>query len=77
MVCLFIYAFLEVLFIDIKKQVGDLQSKKNRLNAASLAFTIGGLLVLAIFYFNPYIGAIITLRTLFVVVSFLKTDCKK
>lgn len=75
--CLFAYAFLEVVFIVIKNEVGDLQSKKNRLNAASLAFTIGGLLVLAIFYFNPYMGAIVTVRTLCVVVSFLKTDCKK
>lgn len=77
MVCLFIYAFLEVLFIDIKNEVGDLQSKKKRLNAASLAFTIGGLSVLAIFYFNPYIGVLVTVRILCVVVSFLKTDCKK
>lgn len=77
MVCLFIYAFLEVLFIAIENQVGDLQSKKNRLNAASLAFAIGGLSVLAIFYFNPYIGVLVTVRTLCVVVSFWKNDCKK
>ena len=77
MYSLLIYGFLEAMFIAIENQVGDLQSKKNRLNAASLAFAIGGLSVLAIFYFNPYIGAIVTLRTLCVVVSFWKNDCKK
>ena len=64
MVTLVLYIIWEIMF-DVIKELGDL--------------TFIGIVCLLcpIICFNPYIGVPGTLRTLFVMASFWKTDCKK
>ncbi len=72
-----LYLILELLFIFIEKVLGGSHSKKNRLTAMYSTFIGGVFLLWPMFCLNPYIGVLGTLRTLFVVVSFWKNDCKK
>ena len=72
-----LYLILELVFIFIEKGLEGSHSKKDRLTAMYATFIGGVFLLWPIFCLNPYIGALGTLRTLFVMASFWKTNCKK
>ena len=76
MVTLVLYIIWEIMF-DVIKELGDSHSKENKLTATHLTFIGIVCLLCPIICFNPYIGVPGTLRTLFVMASFWKTDCKK
>jgi hypothetical protein len=76
MVALVLYIIWEIMFDGIK-ELGDSHSKENKLTAIHLTFIGIVCLLCPIICFNPYIGIPGTLRTLFVMASFWKTDCKK
>ena len=76
MVTLVLYIIWEIMF-DVIKELGDSHSKENKLTATHLTFIGIVCLLCPIICFNPYIGIPGTLRTLFVMASFWKTDCKK
>lgn len=75
-VTLVLYVIWEIIF-DVIKELGDSHSKENKLTATHLTFIGIVCLLCPIICFNPYIGIPGTLRTLFVMASFWKTDCKK
>ena len=75
-VTLVLYVIWEIMF-DVIKELGDSHSKENKLTATHLTFIGIVCLLCPIICFNPYIGIPGTLRTLFVMASFWKTDCKK
>ena len=76
MVTLVLYVIWEIMF-DVIKELGDSHSKENKLTATHLTFIGIVCLLCPIICFNPYIGIPGTLRTLFVMASFWKTDCEK
>lgn len=76
MFTLVLYIIWEIMF-DVIKELGDSHSKENKLTATHLTFIGIVCLLCPIICFNPYIGIPGTLRTLFVMASFWKTDCEK